>query len=226
MAKLNPLILLPLLSFLWLASGVVLAGRYYPGYDHLGQFMSELGASGTTHGAWVNLLVFAGAEVWVLLFVALAGRNFIGNGVALAGLLLLAVYAFLLLIAAFFPCDFECRPVEPTRSHLIHVSAGMSAYAAGLCGLFLISTGLRRDGRGAVSDRTAGLLVLAGAGLLAGTVLSQGYAGLFQRVLEGLLYLWMIRIGVALSRQAAQVDVTPDKRSADPGPTRRSTRQI
>ena len=204
MAKLNPLILLPLLSFLWLTSGVFLASLFYPGYDHLSQFMSELGATGTPQGAWVNLLVFAGAEIWVLLFVAFAGRNLPRNSVALAGLLLLALYALLLLTAAVFPCDFECRPVEPSRSHLIHVAAGMSAYAAGLCGLFLFSIGLRRDGRGAISNRTAGVLVLAGAGLLAGTVLSQDYAGLFQRLLEGLLYLWMIRIGVALARQAAQ----------------------
>jgi len=210
---LRPLVLLPLLSFLWLAAGVLVVGVFYPGYDHFSQFMSELGASGTVHGTWVNLLVFAGAEVWVLLFLALAGRKLRGNGLALAGLILMAVYAGLLMTAAFFPCDFECRPVDPSRSHLIHVSSGMTAYVAGLCGLFLISAGLNRTEQRLLPRglETAGLL--AGAGLFAGMLSSQELAGLFQRLLEALLYLWMFRVGIVLARGKRRL---PEKRPVVP----------
>lgn len=201
MSRLRLLVLLPLLSFLWLAAGVLVAGVFYPGYDHFSQFMSELGASGTAHGAWVNLLVFAGAEVWVLPFLVLAGRKLRGNGPALAGLILMAVYAGLLMTAAFFPCDFECRPVDPSRSHLIHIGAGMTAYVAGLCGLFLISVGLTGEGQRPLPGGTEMLALLVGTGLFAGMLLSQDYAGLFQRSLEVLLYLWMIRIGAVLARR-------------------------
>ncbi|MCK7614720.1 DUF998 domain-containing protein [Roseibium sediminicola] len=204
MIKPNPLVLLPVVSFLWLACGVLIAGHFYPGYSHLSQFMSELGASGTARGALVNVFVFAGAEIWVLLFLGLAARKVTRNRLALAGLILMLVYAGLLMTAAFFPCDFECRPVDPTRSHLIHVSAGMAAYAAGLCGLFLISAGLNRAGKHSLPRGLEVAGLLTGTGLLAGMLVSEGHAGLFQRLLEALLYLWMIRIGLVLSQANPQ----------------------
>lgn len=195
------LVLLPFLSLLWIAGGVLAAGHFYPGYSHLSQFMSALGATGAPNGALVSLLVFAGAEVFVFLFVGLAARRLAGNTPALSGLLLLAAYAALLLIAAVFPCDFECRPVEPTQSHLIHVSAGLAAYAAGLGGLFLVSAGLGRDGRAVLPGKAMLAVPLAGAVLLAAMLFSREFAGLVQRLLELLIYLWMIRTGVVLARQ-------------------------
>jgi len=200
MFRLRLLVLLPLLSFLWLAGGVFVAGLFYPGYSHVSQFMSELGATGTVHGSWVNLIVFAGAEVWILLFLVGATRTLAGNRPAIAGLLLVALYAGLLLTAASFPCDFGCRPEAPSRSHLIHASAGVLAYVAGLCGLSLISVGLRRGRHRLLPNGTGTVLQLAGVVLVVGMLLSEDMAGLFQRLLEALLYLWMIRIGVVLSR--------------------------
>lgn len=204
MIKPNPLVLLPLLSFLWLACGVLIAGQFYPGYSHFSQFMSELGASGTARGSLVNVFVFAGAEIWVLLFLGMAARKVAGNRLALAGLILMLVYAGLLMTAAFFPCDFECRPVDPSGSHLIHVSAGMTAYAAGLCGLFLISAGLNRTGQHPLPKGLEIVGLLTGAVLLAGVLVSEDHAGLFQRLLEAVLYLWMIRIGVVLAQASPQ----------------------
>jgi hypothetical protein len=42
------LALLPIASLVWLAASVLIAGALRPGYDHSAQFMSELGASGTS----------------------------------------------------------------------------------------------------------------------------------------------------------------------------------
>lgn len=197
MIRLNSLILLPLLSFFWLLGGVLIAGYLYPGYSHLAQYMSELGATGTGNGDWVNLIVFAGAEIWVMLFVVHALRTVSGRPVA--GLILLGLYAILLVVAAFVPCDFECRPETPSPSHLIHVSVGFMAYASGLCGLFLISRALPRVSGTMIRPSLAAVLLVTGIALLSGTLLSQDLAGLFQRLLEGLLYVWMVLVGISLS---------------------------
>jgi hypothetical protein len=199
----NLFILLPLLSFFWLVSGVFTAGFLYPGYSHLAQFMSVLGATGTEHGAWVNLIVFAGAEIWVILFVVVALRAVSGRPLVVAGLILLGLYAVLLMIAAVFPCDFECRPEAPSLSHLVHAAAGLLAYLSGLCGLYLVSLGLKRADSVKVQVRLAAALFVVGVGLLSGMVLSQDFAGLFQRLLETLLYVWMVLTGIALSHVQA-----------------------
>ncbi|WP_068416345.1 DUF998 domain-containing protein [Labrenzia sp. OB1] len=204
MIKASALILLPLLSFFWLACGVLVAGSYYPDYSHLSQFMSALGATGTAYGATVNLVVFAGAELWVLLFVGLAVSAVGKDGLAIAGLSLIGFYALLLLVAAYYPCDFECRPEEPSISHLIHISAGLLAYVFGLVGLFVISCALKRRGSSLLPRGTATGLFLTGALLLAGTVQIQEFAGLLQRLLEVLIYLWLTVVGLKLARALRQ----------------------
>lgn len=200
MTKPSVLIVLPLLSFFWLATGVIVAGMTYPGYSHLSQAMSVLGATGSAHGWVVNLVVFTGAELWVLLFVALALRAAGKDGLAIAGLVLIGFYAVLLVVAAYYPCDFECRPREPSRSHLIHVSAGLLAYVTGLCGLFMVWLSLTRRGTGVLPRGAGPGLLATGAVLLAGTVLDRDHAGLFQRLLESLIYLWLTLTGMALAR--------------------------
>ncbi|MEM5581909.1 DUF998 domain-containing protein [Roseibium sp. AS2] len=208
MIRPNALVLLPLLSFIWLACGVLVAGSLYPDYSHLSRFMSALGATGTVHGATVNLAVFAVAELWILVFVALALRAVGRDGPAIAGLALVGLYAVLLLTAAYFPCDFECRPELPSRSHLIHVSAGFLAYVAALAGLFLVTLRLNRRGIANLPRSAGAGLVLSGAVLLAGTVQSQEFAGLFQRLLETLIYLWLTMVGVALARMQARAGIS------------------
>jgi hypothetical protein len=204
MTKPSALIVLPLLSFFWLAAGVFVAGVYYPGYSHLSQAMSVLGATGTAYGWVVNLVVFTGAELWVLLFVALALRAAAKDGLAIAGLVLIGFYAVLLVVAAYYPCDFECRPREASRSHLIHVSAGLMAYVTGLCGLFMVWLSVTRRGAGVLPRGAGPGLLATGAVLLAGTVLVRDHAGLFQRLLESLIYLWLTLTGMALARHRGQ----------------------
>ncbi|WP_299817290.1 DUF998 domain-containing protein [uncultured Roseibium sp.] len=204
MTKASTLILLPLLSFFWLVCGVLVAGSYYPDYSHLSQFMSALGATGTAHGATVNLVVFAGAELWVLLFVGLAVSAVGKDSLAISGLSLIGLYAVLLLAAAYYPCDFECRPEEPSSAHLIHVSAGFLAYVCGLVGLFVVSCALKRRGSSLLPRGTATGLLLIGALLLAGTVQIEEFAGLLQRLLEVLIYLWLTLTGMALVRALRQ----------------------
>jgi len=196
------LILPPVLGVIWLAAGVAYYGSLAPGYDHLADFMSVLGAVGMPHGGRVNVLVFMGAEVWVLLFVVLAWRRTgPGTPVIHTGLVLIALFACLLIVAAAFPCDFGCRPAAPpSTSHVIHMGAGLAAYVCGLAGLSLASTGLRRQRQQRFPGVWRAAALSTGLLLVIGVSGSGSLAGLYQRLLEALLYVWMAVLGYALDR--------------------------
>ncbi|WP_106752263.1 DUF998 domain-containing protein [Pannonibacter carbonis] len=189
---------LPVLSCAWLAVGVGVAGAMYPGYNHLTQFISELGATGSPVGSWVNWWVFFACEVPVLVFVWQALRRLPHSGLLVAGLVLLALYALLLMAAAVFPCDFGCRADDPTTSHQIHMLTGVSAYLAGLAGLLAVSLGLGRMEQRI--PRLAFVLPVASVLLLGVSGTMPDYAGLGQRLNEGLIYAWMIAVAVRIER--------------------------
>jgi hypothetical protein len=44
-------------------------------------------------------------------------------------------------ISALYPCDFECRPVEPTTSHNIHMLSAFPGYLCGIISIFILSSG-------------------------------------------------------------------------------------
>lgn len=189
---------LPVLSCAWLAVGVWVAGAMYPGYNHLSQFISELGATGSPVGAWVNWGVFFACEVPVLVFVWQAFRRLPRHGMLTAGLALLALYALLLMAAAVFPCDFRCRAQVPTTSHQIHMLTGISAYLFGLAGLLALSIGLGRMEQR--KPRLAFVLPVASVLLLGVSGTVPDYAGLGQRLNEGLIYIWMIAVAARVER--------------------------
>ena len=76
----------------WLLLGVALTALAYPGYSHLQQAMSELGAQGApTHGfsAWVNNLPLG---LLFILFGLGVARRFPGSKLALLSALLIGLH--------------------------------------------------------------------------------------------------------------------------------------
>ncbi len=190
--------LLPIASAAWLAGSALIAGAMRPGYDHVSQFLSELGASGTPGGAAMNYLGFIPTELFMLGFLALALRVMRPGPLGLAGLALLAVYAVSLIIAALAPCDAGCRPDTPSLSHTIHMATGSIAYLSALAGMAVLAIATGR--RGAPRLMVAGLAcAMAGAALLAGLDANSGVVGLVQRSLEGVIYAWLILFGLWLA---------------------------
>jgi hypothetical protein len=56
MMKNNALIGLPILAALWFLITVICGGIAYENYNHMSQFISELGATGTYTGAFINYM--------------------------------------------------------------------------------------------------------------------------------------------------------------------------
>lgn len=123
---------LPIASYLWLFMTVLIAGALHPGYSHVGQFMSELGAQGAPGGWMVNYLGFLPTEILFLGFVGLAFRRAGRDGVTRVGLVLLGLYAVSLIIAAFIRA-------MPDAVRRIPPSAISFTLAAGWAPIFSVS---------------------------------------------------------------------------------------
>ncbi len=182
---------------------VAFAGALTPGYSHVSQLISELGATGAPQEGLVRFAGFLPAGVVLLVFCGLALCVLPRSASVVAGLLGLALYAMGYLVAAAFPCDFGCRPAQPSASQLIHSAGGLVGYLLAPLFLFMLS-------RAARTWPNASVLVAAGyvasaAALIGLLTLSPSFAmvGLSQRLLEAAVLGWVALFGVYLARQPA-----------------------
>lgn len=192
------LIIFPVLSFVWLATTTVLGGYFYPDYSHVSQFISELGATGSPHGPYVNYLGFIPTEIIILAFVYCCFKVMPNSKINVTGLVLITIYALSLGLAALFPCDFQCEADEPTLSHNIHIITSLPGYFCAILAMFVLAADsaplTNKSGFKAISMTIGIFAVLA----LVSLNPEYSQAGLYQRILESLIYGWLIYFGISL----------------------------
>lgn len=180
---------------------VGIAGALTPGYSHVSQFISELGATGAPYEWSVRLAGFLPAGLLLLAFCFLARRALPRSHGVTLGLIGLALYAAGYLVASAFPCDLGCRPTEPSKSQLIHNAGGLIGYLLAPVFLFALAHAARRwpnAGHLVVSGYCASALALIGVLTLSP---SSGIVGLSQRLLETAVLGWVVLCGLYLARQ-------------------------
>ena len=173
-----------------------------PGYSHLSQLISELGATGAPYSLWVRLGGFLPAGLLLLAFCVLAFNVIPRSRPVSISLFGLALYAAGYLVAATFPCDAGCRPEEPSASQLIHNAGGLVGYLVAPIFLFTLArvvcswpraTGLANAGFFAAVVALVALLTLSP---------SSEFVGLSQRALELAVLGWVAMLGMYLAQQS------------------------
>jgi Protein of unknown function (DUF998) len=132
-----------LACFVVMALTVVVAGALTPGYSHVSQYISELGARGAPQEWGVRFAGFLPSGILLLAFCSFAYAALprsSGTTLALVGL---ALYAAGYLVAAAYPCDLGCRPDKPTSSQLIHNAGGLLGYLLAPAFLFTLARAAR-----------------------------------------------------------------------------------
>tara|TARA_R110002124_G_scaffold83735_2_gene218897 strand:+ start:1029 stop:1643 length:615 start_codon:yes stop_codon:yes gene_type:complete len=192
------------LSVLILAGLTVAGGLVYPGYDHLTQFISELGASGTVTGPAVSTAFIVSGGLLTLFWLLCIGL-FPRSVLATAGFGLSAVNGLGLMFGGVFPCAFECSLVDPTPSAMLHDLFGGIGYMAGIAGICLVALAARRWEHGRI---------LYPLGLACGVpaaaaiwLLHPGFEwyGAAQRVIELALAVFALSVAVTVRRQPGPV---------------------
>lgn len=185
-------------SFVFMVGMVIIAGYYTPGYNHLFQHISELGAKDAPYEWNVRFLGFLPAGIMLLSFCFFAHMTLPRSRGKTLGLIGLVIFALGYIVAAFFPCDPGCRPNEPSTSQLIHNVGGFIGYL--LAPFFLLVLALA-----ARSWPRAKWLVMFGFLASFLTLLciftlfpASPVPGLSQRLLETLVLTWSMFCGFYL----------------------------
>ncbi|WP_457978680.1 DUF998 domain-containing protein [Ectopseudomonas composti] len=185
----------------WLFFGVLLTALAYPGYSHLDQAMSQLGAQGApTQGfsAWVNNLPLG---VLFVLFAVGVMRQVRGSRLALFSAVLIFVHGLASFATGYFACDQGCAPAQPSFSQQMHNLAGLVMFLSLTLGSLLWAFVSRR----LLGSRGFGLFSLACTVLAVATVVLMAQAvedghsfGLYQRINYGISVIWVAGLALML----------------------------
>ena len=188
----------PLVSLIWFVATVLLGGMTYPEYSHASQFISEMGATGSPHGDLVNFMGFVPTEVFIIIFVIAVFSALPKTKLMLLGTSCITIYALSLIVAAFFPCDFQCRPSDPSLTHNLHMLFGMAAYLFGILGLVFLALDSRNWSGAKFVGISGGCLAISAMILLLNFDPDSSVVGLIQRATELCLYLWFVILALYL----------------------------
>lgn len=189
-----------LLAALTVGLLTVIGGAFYPGFSHVSQFISELGATDAPHARLVNYGGFLPAGLLFVAFCWFAWRALPRAPASSVGFFGLALFGIGYVAATFFPCEPGCRSVNPSLAQTLHNLLGLAGYFTAPLSLLLLGRAARRWPAG----HHLAPLGFVGAGLALGGLLllspEFGYAGLAQRVLEGSVLTWVVACALYLHR--------------------------
>lgn len=119
-----------LVATLWITFGVYVAAKFYPNYDHINQFCSELGATGSPTqklSPRINnypLSILFCLFGWAILTIEPSNLAFISAGT------LIILHGIGTGIAGYFPMDRDPYTVTPSLNCKIHSWAGMVMFVS------------------------------------------------------------------------------------------------
>ena len=178
---------------------VLVGGAIYPGYDHARQYISELGATGAVTGPAVSWWGFVPSGLFITGFCLIATWLMRRNAAAVAACLMLAWYGLSLSAAGVYPCAFECARSEVTFDAMMHDLVGGTGYLTGVLGVALAGLSMRSGE--ARWLRPVGLICAGAAAVgFAAIIADVELGGLFQRVLETALAVFLLAFAWALAK--------------------------
>jgi len=196
-----------ILAPLWLAMGVTLVSLYYPGYSHVKQAMSELGAVGAPTHRWSPLINNFPLAFWFVAFGCAVWRTFPASRLARASAVLLMVHGLANVATGIWSCDVGCRIDAASFSQRAHNLAGLvmalSLLGANALWIVLGKRALGRGWVGAISAVTT-LICIATLPLMAQAAETGGSFGMYQRINYGVSIAWVGVLATTLYCRAAR----------------------
>ncbi len=188
------------LSLLVLAAATIAGGMAYPGYDHLTQYISELGATGAPTSRAVSLAFMVSGGLLTAFWLLCAGL-FPRSVLSILGFGLSALNGVGLLLGGVFRCDFECAASDPSVTAILHEVFGGVGYLCGILGVFLVGIATRRWPQGRGLFRLS-LICGVPAALAIGLIHPDfPWLGASQRVLEIALAVWTLAVAMRVRIQ-------------------------
>lgn len=187
------------LGAVWLVAMVLIGGASWDGYDHVAQYISELGADGAPYGWHVSWLGFLPIGLLICAFAYFAWRAAPASVLATLGFAGIFLFSIGYVGSAFFPCDFGCRPATPSFSQVMHELIGLAGYLLAPLTLLLLGLAAWKWPGGTWLAVLAFLTAAAALVGLGGIVdAASAQVGLYQRVLEASVLSWVVACSLYL----------------------------
>ena len=179
---------------------IVWAGSVWPGYDHLRQFISELGATGAPNGGAFSLWGFIIPGALLMVFPVAAFLALPRSATSLIGFCLIVLFASGAFFGGVYPCDFGCVTEGGSESQKMHELLGLGGYLTAPLALALVGLASRRW-PGASALFPLGMLgAVVAAVSMPLLVMNIEFDGAAQRALEGAMALWVLTCASYLAR--------------------------
>ncbi len=175
---------------------VIVAGYLTPGYNPVTQVMSELGIPGVPGAAVMNIIAFGLVGILLVVFAFAVLRAFSSRRTGAFGSAMVAAAGLFFVAMAVFHCDPGCMP--RTAAGNLHLLFGLGAIVAAVLAILALSYAMfREQGWGGYWQYSlvTGILVLV---TLPAFMAAQDAAGLLQRLMVGLIFLWTEVLAVRL----------------------------
>jgi len=179
---------------------LIIVGLLRPSYNHVTQYMSELGEVGGPHAIIMNIAGFFMLGLLMIAFASGLHRGISERRGSKLGPALIAVAGAGAALIAIFPVNPSS--VNPPLTGMMHGVSAMTLGVGMTLAPFAIANRLKHDQRwkGYRSYSLATGVVTAVAGFIFFSIHPEGWMGLLQRVALGVPLLWMEVMAIRLLR--------------------------
>ena len=185
---------------------VVSAAALRPGYSHVDQFISELGATGTAHAVGMNYAGFFPVGLLFTVFGASIAALLPRRPLHVLAALLVTVFGIGVVLAGLFSCDAGCPQSGGTIRNTIHNRVAPTAFLSIIAATLVLGIAFRSSPRARrlwPYSVISGALALVFLALLVGSLETRILTGLWQRLMIATLLLWSAIVGLHVYRNAS-----------------------
>ena len=169
----------------------IVSAALRPGYSHLGQFISELGATGTPYAALMNYAGFVPAGLMLAGFGIALAAILPGSRWSIAAAALLALFGAGVAADGIVSCDVGCPQSEGSLENLVHNRIAPVAFLCAIIAAAIVGLDMRRVPAWRRLSRYSLLTSVVALGfllVLAASLETRLLTGLWQRFLLATLF--------------------------------------
>ncbi|MCX7549882.1 DUF998 domain-containing protein [Xanthomarina sp. F2636L] len=197
---------LGILGVLFFVIPSVLGGFQFENYSHIQQYISESYAINAPYGIYLRIFGFIPSGIFIILFSLSALKVLPKSNLLNLGLIGFAfLYGFGNILVSVFPCDVGCNKelIDPSFSQLIHTFSGALTYTFVPLSLILIGFAARswKQGKNIMLFSFFCGIITFMFSLFISSNPTGHYIGLFQRIIEGSILIWIITFAFYIKKQ-------------------------
>jgi hypothetical membrane protein len=189
-----------------------LGGFQFDNYDPISQLISETMAVDTPYGKTIRYFGYIPSGILLTIFAFVGFKKLPESNLTKIGFWGLGVfYGIATIVVGIFPCDKGCNKefIDPSISQMIHNLTGLLTYIFVPISILIIGIGLRKSKNYQDLSKIGiicGVISIVFVGLLSDSLTN--YAGLFQRIIEGIFIIWIVACSIYIKRDVQSDNTT------------------